>query len=47
MNVRQEMIREIMTTIPESELDNLRKLDLDDLAKCYVAVVSTKMENNK
>ena len=36
-----------MTTIPESELDNLRKLDLDDLAKCYVAVVSTKMENNK
>jgi len=47
MNVRQEMIKEIMTSIPESELENLRKLDLDDLAKCYVAVVSTKMENSK
>ena len=47
MNVKQEMIKEIMTSIPESELENLRKLDLDDLAKCYVAVVSTKMENTK
>jgi len=47
MNVRQEMIKEIMTTIPESELHNLCKLDLDDLAKCYVAVVSAKMENTK
>ena len=47
MNVKQEMIKEIMTIIPESELENLRKLDLDDLAKCYVAVVSTKMENSK
>jgi len=47
MNVRQEMIREIMTAIPESELNNLCKLDLDDLAKCYVAVVSAKMENSK
>jgi hypothetical protein len=47
MNVKQEMIKEIMTSIPESELENLRKLDLDDLAKCYVAVVSTKMENSK
>jgi len=47
MNVKQEMIKEIMTIIPESELENLCKLDLDDLAKCYVAVVSTKMENTK
>jgi hypothetical protein len=47
MNVRKEMIKEIMTTIPESERENLLKLDLDDLAKCYVAVMSTKMENNK
>jgi hypothetical protein len=47
MNVRQEMIKEIMTALPESELENLCKLELDDLAKCYVAVVSTKMENCK
>jgi hypothetical protein len=47
MNVKQEMIKEIMTALPESELENLCKLELDDLAKCYVAVVSTKMENLK
>ena len=47
MNVKQEMIKEIMTSIPESELENLRKLDLDDLAKCYVAVVSAKMDKTK
>jgi len=47
MNVRKEMIKEIMTALPESELENLCKLELDDLAKCYVAVVSTKMENSK
>lgn len=47
MNVRKEMIKEIMTALPESELENLCKLELDDLAKCYVAVVSTKMENLK
>ena len=47
MNVRQEMIKEIMTALPESELENLCKLELDDLAKCYVAVVSTKMKESK
>jgi hypothetical protein len=47
MNVKQEMIKEIMTALPEGELENLCKLDLDDLAKCYVAVVSTKMEKSQ
>jgi hypothetical protein len=36
-----------MTALPEGELENLCKLDLDDLAKCYVAVVSTKMEKSQ
>ena len=47
MNVRKQMIKQIMTALPESELENLCKLELDDLAKCYVAVVSTKMEESK
>lgn len=43
MNIKQEMIKEIMN-VPGSEYENLLKLDLDDLAKCYVAVMSSKMD---
>ena len=44
MNIREEMIKEIMS-VPGSEYENLLKLDLDDLAKCYVSVVSSRQEN--